>query len=217
MVLLSQKQPTVVLKLDISSWLFDSLTLSRARWVCAKRALLTTFCLLAVTFLWCKIANRNSYILKEWFAHFPTRPSLSNLENELLTKLVLKVRSSDANTFVDDVTASATCSKKNSLKKQSSLSGLQCHGIWALNSLSGIDYHRSDSPKFTTSQVSGSASLLPTLVGTPSTACPRPRLLPRSCAPSLPPPTPLPTNLLAQWTHPPRSRCCPRLQTTAIF
>ena len=71
--------------------------------------------------------------------------------------------------------ASGTCSTQNSLKKLNSLSSLQYHGKWASNSLSGIDSPGSDSPRFTTSQVSGWASLLPTLLAFPSTAFPRPR------------------------------------------
>ena len=54
-------------------------------------------------------------------------------------------------------------------------------GKWASSSLSGIDSRGSDSPRFTTSQVSGWASLLPTLLAFPSTAFPRPRPLPRPC------------------------------------
>ena len=98
--------------------------------------------------------------------------------------------------------ASGTCSTKNSL--MNFLSGLQYHGKWASSSLSGIDSRRSDSPRFTTSQVSGWASLLPTLVAFPSTAFPRQRPLPRPCPRPLPLPTPLSTDLLAQRTRPPR-------------
>ena len=47
-------------------WLLPAIS----RDVCVKSALLTSFCLLAVKFLWRKIANRNSYnILKEWSTH----------------------------------------------------------------------------------------------------------------------------------------------------
>ena len=86
-------------------------------------------------------------------------------------------------------------------------------GKWASSSLSGIDSCGSDSPRFTTSQVSGWALLLPTLLAFPSTAFPRPRPLPRPCARPLPLPTPLQTDLLAQRTRPPRPRCRLRLQT----
>ena len=88
-------------------------------------------------------------------------------------------------------------------------------GKWASSSLRGIDSRGSDSPRLTTSgaQMSGWASLLPTLLAFPSTAFPRPRPLPRPCARPLPLPTPLPKDLLAQTTRPPRPRCLPRLQT----
>ena len=88
--------------------------------------------------------------LRECFTHFPTKPSSSILENEdlVLTKLWLKVRSLDTSSFVDPANASATCSNKSGLKKQSSFSGLQYHGKWAPSSLSGIDSRGLDFPRW---------------------------------------------------------------------
>ena len=57
-------------------------------------------------------------ILKDWFAHFPTRSSLSILENAILTHFLLKVWSSVAFSFIDHAKATATCSNKNSLKSR---------------------------------------------------------------------------------------------------
>ena len=87
----------------------------------------------------------------------------------------------------------------------------------------GISYWNrsggSDSPRFAKSVVSGWASLLPasTLVGFPPTAFPRSRALSGPCARPLPPPTPLPMDLLTQRTHPTRLRWPPQPQTPRTY
>ena len=95
------------------------------------------------------------YILKECFTHFPTRQSSSILKNEMLTKLLFKIRSSVAHSFVDPEKRFRNLFHSEQLEKLNSLSGLQHHGKRASRSLSGIDYRCPDSPRFTTSQVSG--------------------------------------------------------------
>ena len=95
------------------------------------------------------------YILKECSTHFPTRPSSSFLKNEMLTKLWFKVWSSVAHSFVDPEKRFRNLFHSEQLEKLNSLSGLQYHGKWASSFLCGIDSRCSDSPRFTTSQVSG--------------------------------------------------------------
>ena len=95
------------------------------------------------------------YILKESFTNFPTRPSSSILKNEMLTKLWFKVWSSVAHSFVDPEKRFRNLFHSEQLEQLNSLSGLHYHGKWESSSLSGRDSRGSDSPRFTTSQVSG--------------------------------------------------------------
>ena len=85
-------------------------------------------------------------------------------------------------------------------------------GKWAPSSLSGTDFRGSDFPGFTTSQVSGWASLLPTFVGFPSTVFPRPRPLSTLCS-TFASTNPSPNGPSCSTDAFPRPRCLPRLQT----
>ena len=131
----------------------------------------------------------------------------------MLTKLWFKVWSSVAHSFVDPEKRFRNFFHSEQLEKvefpfRFTISWEIGIKLSRWNKFSWFRFSR-----FTTSQVSGWASLFSTLLAFLSTAFPRPRPLPRLCARPLPLSTPLPTDLLAKRTRPPRFQCRPRLQT----